>query len=158
MPRGNTHLTPYVVRSLYTEAMLLADETRTYFDMDWEEARKSGVRDEVLFGCESLKVATRLMHCVAWLLNQKHAVETPESVALLDAARRPLGHSAPSNAEDLRRLPDEARILIAQSESLYNRLVRLHHKLEEHRERAMRQSLAEPPVVRRLQDLLRASF
>jgi regulator of CtrA degradation len=63
-------LTPKLVDALYTEAMILADEARSYFDRD---PLSGGFAPEVsvAFSCESLKVTTRLMHSIAWLLNQK---------------------------------------------------------------------------------------
>src|SRR6478735_4228306 len=73
-----TRITPRLIESLYTEAMLLADEARTYFDREGRDERSQldpFVR--VGFACESLKVTTRVMHIVAWLLTQR-AVETGE--------------------------------------------------------------------------------
>src|SRR3954466_7205772 len=55
--------------------MLLADEARAYLDRQGRADRDSLepiVR--VSFSCESLKVTTRLMHVIAWLLTQR-AVE-----------------------------------------------------------------------------------
>ncbi len=48
------HLTPKVIEGLYTEAMVLADEARSYFDS--ERARQvSPVEVSVAFSCEILK-------------------------------------------------------------------------------------------------------
>lgn len=157
MEKGHIHLTPHVVASLYTEAMLLADEARAYFDMNWSEARLAGVTDPVIFSCQSLKVTTRLMHCIAWLLNQRNAAEAADSRAARRAAERPLGNSPPSDPAELHGMPDEARILITQSENLYKRLQRLNAKLE--RQRAMANAtLFDEPPVRRMQALLKQSF
>jgi regulator of CtrA degradation len=65
-------ITPRLIDALYTEAMLLADEARAYFDEAGRDERQSlepFVR--VGFACESLKVTTRIMHSVAWLLTQR---------------------------------------------------------------------------------------
>src|SRR6185436_688581 len=74
-------LTPKLIDSLYTEAMLLADEARAYFD---EHGRGDRLAlDPIVrvgFSCESLKVTTRLMHVIAWLLTQR-AVEAGEIAA-----------------------------------------------------------------------------
>src|SRR6187401_3034318 len=71
-------ITSRLIDSLYTEAMLLADEARSYFD---DAGRGDRVSLEpfvrVGFACESLKVTTRIMHIVAWLLTQR-AIETGE--------------------------------------------------------------------------------
>ena len=64
-----------LIDGLYTEAMLLADEVRAYFDDVGRDARDLlDPIERVLFSCESLKVTTRLMHVIAWLLTQR-AVE-----------------------------------------------------------------------------------
>ena len=59
--------------------MLLADEARVLF-----RRRRAATSAQTLepfarvgFACESLKVTTRIMHIVAWLLTQR-AVETGE--------------------------------------------------------------------------------
>ena len=71
-------ITPRLIDSLYTEAMLLADEARAYFDEAGRDDRQMlEPFARVGFACESLKVTTRIMHIVAWLLTQK-AVETGE--------------------------------------------------------------------------------
>jgi regulator of CtrA degradation len=65
-------LTSRLVDSLYVEAMLLADEVRAYFDEGGREEREAlPPLLKVSFSCESLKVTTRLMHVIAWLLTQR---------------------------------------------------------------------------------------
>jgi regulator of CtrA degradation len=119
-------LTPRLVDSLYTEAMLLADEARAYFDRHGRDDRES--LDPMLrvgFSCESLKVTTRLMHVVAWLLTQR-AVEAGEISR--GQARKPgrrLGEAPESDLELLAKLPPAARTLIESSQDLYARVQRL---------------------------------
>jgi len=69
---ASAELTPKLVDSLYVEAMVLADEARSYFDSAARDDRL-GLEpvDRVGFSCESLKVTTRLMHVIAWLLTQR---------------------------------------------------------------------------------------
>src|SRR6476661_1078328 len=75
---AESRITPRLINSLYTEAMLLADEARAYFDEAGRDDRQLlEPFARVGFACESLKVTTRIMHIVAWLLTQK-AVETGE--------------------------------------------------------------------------------
>ena len=70
-----SRITPRLIDALYTEAMLLADEARAYFDEAGREERNAlEPFARVGFACESLKVTTRIMHIVAWLLTQR-AVE-----------------------------------------------------------------------------------
>jgi regulator of CtrA degradation len=115
-----------LVASLYTEAMLLADEARSYFDMTGRADRDSlDPIDRVGFSCESLKVTTRLMHVIAWLLTQR-AVEAGELSP--SQARRParrLGEAPESDQALLPRLPEGALALVSASRDLYARVRRL---------------------------------
>lgn len=142
-------LTPKLLESLYTEAMILADEARSYFDRDQMTVNLSP-EISVAFSCESLKVTTRLMHSIAWLLNQKAilAGEISQYESLTDA--RDLGYSPASDSFQVERFPEEARTLIAASEDLYFRLQRLSQKMRS----------AEMPVPEPLAmiERLRASF
>jgi regulator of CtrA degradation len=117
-------LTPKLLSALYTEAMLLADEARAYFDRD-PTANGLPIEVAVAFSCESLKVTTRLMHSIAWLLNQKalRAGELSQDEASSDA--RDLGYAPATDDYQLARFPAEARELIAASEDLYFRLSRV---------------------------------
>jgi len=125
-PAPEARITPRLVDSFYTEAMLLADEARSYFD---EAARdeRAGLDPflRVNFACESLKVTTRIMHIVAWLLTQR-AIESGE-IPFREGRRpeRRLGHAQESDPAVVARLPDEARRLAAASSDLYIRVKRL---------------------------------
>jgi regulator of CtrA degradation len=125
-------LTARLVDSLYVEAMVLADEVRGYFD---EEGRIE--RDllpplqRVAFSCESLKVTTRLMHVIAWLLTRR-AVDTGEiSAAQGRAPGRRLGLAAESDLDTLAMLPEAARVLIDASRDLYARVERLDQEIDQ---------------------------
>jgi regulator of CtrA degradation len=119
-------ITSRLIDSLYTEAMLLADEARSYFDDAGRDDRNTlepFIR--VGFACESLKVTTRIMHIVAWLLTQR-AIETGELPG--KEGRRPerrLGHAADSDAELVAKLPASAQRLIEASSELYARIQRI---------------------------------
>lgn len=120
-----------LIDSLYVEAMVMADEVRAYFDETGREARDMlDPIDRVLFSCESLKVTTRLMHVIAWLLTQR-AVEAGEmsSDGARDDSRR-LGDSIDTDRETLGRLPWEARTLIEGSIDLHARVARVEAGLE----------------------------
>jgi len=119
-------ITPRLIDSLYTEAMLLADEARSYFDDAGRDERASlPPFARVGFACESLKVTTRIMHIVAWLLTQK-AIESGE-IASREGRRpeRRLGHAQDSDPAVVALLPDSARKLIGASADLYARVKRL---------------------------------
>ena len=119
-------ITSRVIDSLYTEAMLLADEARSYFD-DVGRSDRSELEPfaRVGFACESLKVTTRIMHIVAWLLTQR-AIESGE-IPLPDGRRpeRRLGHAAESDPAIVEQLPESAQRLIHASADLYARIRRI---------------------------------
>ena len=119
-------ITPRLIDSLYTEAMLLADEARAYFDEAGRDDRQTlEPFARVGFACESLKVTTRIMHIVAWLLTQR-AVESGELNAV--AGRRPerrLGHASDSDPLVIGELPPATRRLVTSSTDLYARIRRL---------------------------------
>ena len=112
--------------ALYVEAMLLADEARGYFD-DGSRIEREALAPmaRVAFSCESLKVTTRLMHVIAWLLTQR-AVAAGELRPrdALDPARR-LGTAPSSDAPSLAEMPGGARRLIDASIDLHRRVARL---------------------------------
>lgn len=123
-------LQPRLVSALYTEAMLLADEARAYFD---EHGRNERDQLEPLqrvgFSCESLKVTTRLMHVIAWLLTQR-AIDAGEiSRAEARSPGRRLGHAVSSDEVVIAALPDQARTLIAASLDIYARVGRLDEEM-----------------------------
>jgi regulator of CtrA degradation len=126
LPQLQVRITSRVIDSLYTEAMLLADEARSYFDDVGRNDRTSlEPFARVGFACESLKVTTRIMHIVAWLLTQR-AIESGEIPTA--AGRRPerrLGHAADSDPAVVEQLPDSAQRLINASADLYARIRRI---------------------------------
>jgi len=119
-------LTPRLVDGLYVEAMVLADEARSYFDTCGRDDRLSlDPLDRVGFSCESLKVTTRLMHVIAWLLTQRAVAAGELSSEQAVAAERRLGQAADTDRALLARLPEAAAELIRASEELYDRVGRL---------------------------------
>lgn len=124
--RPQVRITSRLIDSLYTEAMLLADEARSYFDDVGREERASlEPFARVGFACESLKVTTRIMHIVAWLLTQR-AIESGE-IPAFDGRRpeRRLGHAQDSDNDVVAQLPDAAQRLIHASSDLYARIKRI---------------------------------
>jgi regulator of CtrA degradation len=112
-----------LIDALYSEAMLLADEARTYFDEAGRVEREAlDPLIRVSFSCESLKVTTRLMHVIAWLLTQR-AVQAGELRPrdALDPSRR-LGDAPITDAALLAMLPTRAREMIGSSTDLHRRV------------------------------------
>ena len=121
-----TELTPKLIDSLYVEAMLLADEARSYFDASGRDDRLAlDPVDRVGFSCESLKVTTRLMHIIAWLLTQRAVSACELSRAQAGESERRLGDAPETDEPLLPRLPQAAAELIRSSEELYDRVHRL---------------------------------
>lgn len=119
-------LTPKLVDSLYTEAMVLADEARSYFDINEDPARiELDPLTRVGFACESLKVTTRLMHVIAWLLTQRAVRAGELTPAQAHTSDRRLGDAPNTDHILARKFPEAARMLIRQSEELFERVRRL---------------------------------
>jgi regulator of CtrA degradation len=126
LPGPQVRITSRLIDSLYTEAMLLADEARSYFD-DAGRADRASLEPfvRVGFACESLKVTTRIMHIVAWLLTQR-AIESGE-IPIVEGRRpeRRLGHAQNSDPAVVTQLPQAAQRLINSSADLYARVKRI---------------------------------
>jgi len=124
--RLESQLRRRLLDGLYIEAMLLADESRAYFDQNGRlERDRLDPIGRVSFSCESLKVTTRLMHVIAWLLTQR-AVDAGEMAPAdaLDPSRR-LGLPPVTEQSLLDLMPALARELIESSIDLYRRTARL---------------------------------
>ena len=119
-----------LIDSLYTEAMLLGDEARGYFDAS-SNAQRDGLPaiDRVMFSVEALKITTRLMHILSWLLTQRAVVagELAPQAALLESHR--MNANVDSDASVIAALPDEARALAEGSIELFRRVRRLDASL-----------------------------
>ncbi len=115
-----------LIDSLYVEAMLLADEARAYFNDDSQGDRAAlDPMTRVVLSCESLKITTRLMHVIAWLLTQK-AVDAGEMAAeLADDPLRALATAPVTEDDVLATMPAGTRALIRGSIDLYRRAERI---------------------------------
>ncbi len=126
MEARHAELTPRLIDSLYVEAMVLADEARAYFDSSGREERLDlDPLARVGFSCESLKVTTRLMHVIAWLLTRRAVAAGEISSAEGRHPERRLGEAPESDETLLARLPESARALIRSSQELYERVRRI---------------------------------
>ena len=129
--------------------MLLADEARGYFD---EELRREEAALDPLarvqVSCESLKVTTRLLHVVAWLLTWR-AVDDGE-VGLVEARlpSRRLGASPESDPVAFALMPPRARDLTSTSIDLHRRAALLDEAVD----------AVGPGPARAIQDRLARAF
>lgn len=136
LPTVHSPITPKLVEGLYFEAMTLADAARDYFDREGNDERAGlDAVSRVSFSCESLKVTTRLMHVVSWLLVRKaiQAGELSEAAAMAPDRRLPRGDvAAPADDDPTRllRLPPRARHIVENSRDLYDRVRRFDAQLD----------------------------
>ncbi|WP_019515101.1 DUF1465 family protein [Sphingomonas sp. Mn802worker] len=115
-----------LIDSIYVEAMLLADEARSYFDeIGRLEREMLSPMTRVSFSCESLKVTTRLMHVIAWLLTQRAVLAGELSAAQATEPSRRLGEAPATEPIVAVDLPIEAQRMIAGSIDLHRRVARL---------------------------------
>jgi len=124
MVRTNNLSRP-IIEALYTEALVLADDVRAVF--------AAGVREpltgedafvRLALSTEGLKTTTRMMHVLAWLLNQRALLsgELTENQVRLHGALPP---DRASDEAQLALLEPETRELIADTEKLHKRIARL---------------------------------
>lgn len=122
-----------LIDGLYVEAMTLAEAARGYFDGIGRQERDTlHPIARVAFSCESLKVTTRLMHVIAWVLTQR-AVEAGEIgwTEARDPVRR-LGSSPESDERQVVELPPRAQTLTRASLDLHRRVERLDLLADQH--------------------------
>ncbi|MEO8723654.1 MAG: DUF1465 family protein [Sphingobium sp.] len=120
----------HMVDSLYVEAMVMADEARGYFDRQGDADRAHmDMMARLSFTCESLKVTTRLMHIIAWLLTRRAWQRGEISWEALCDPKYNLGDAAATDRAIGDALPESARALIRGSEDLYARILRLQNNM-----------------------------
>lgn len=125
---AQSKMTPKVIDALYVEAMVLADDARAYFDTFSRDERDAlGPVLRVAFSCESLKVTTRLMHVIAWLLGQRS--QFAQASGLNTPRPGKLGDPTETDTVLLANLPAGARMRIEASLDLFARVARLDSDL-----------------------------
>ena len=141
-------LSTTIVETLYSEALELADEVRSAFDLS---RRLAVAEDEdlarVTLSCEALRTTTRMMHAIAWLLNQRAYLSGELSeFQLRRHGRLPLDRTEPSS-DHLDLLPPGFGELIDRTLRFYARIERL--------DRAWRARFEmEPAAIHRLRERL----
>jgi len=131
-----SNLSRPIIEALYTEALVLADEVRAVFAHGTREPQVGeDAYVRLALSTEGLKTTTRMMHVLAWLLNQRalFAGEISESQVRLHGALPPDRGSQP---EQLALLEPETRELIAETERLHRRIARLDEAWRQHFEMA----------------------
>ncbi len=139
-----TNLSRPIIEALYTEALVLADEVRAVFAAGTREplsGEDTFVR--LALSTEGLKTTTRMMHVLAWLLNQRalFSGELSEAQVRLHGTLPP---DRPADEGQLALLEPATRELIADTEKLHKRIARL--------DEAWRQNFEMASPVRAFQD------
>ena len=120
-------LSPTIVEALYSEALELADEVRASFDLSGRLTAASEDEDlaRIALSCEALRTTTRMMHAIAWLLNQRAYM----SGELSEFQLRRHGRLPPARADDRREQLDmfapELAELVERTKRFYARIERL---------------------------------
>ena len=126
----NRTLTSQVVEDLYAEALLLADEVRAAFDMRERDDRgvAASSDERVALSVEGLRTTTRIMHVLAWLLNQRAYLAGELSSRQIERVGS-LGAERTSDPRYLAILPIAIRSLVRDTERLYRRVARIDAEL-----------------------------
>ena len=120
-------LSPTIIETLYSEALVLADEARGAFDLSGRPARRSDDEDlaRVALSCEALRTTTRMMHAIAWLLNQRAYFAGELSEFQLRRYGRLPAPQPPADLEQLALLSPELIDLTERTRRFYARIERL---------------------------------
>lgn len=120
-------LNPTIVDALYREALALADSARDTFDLSGRITTVSENEDlaRIALSCEALRTTTRMMHAIAWLLNQRaHFAGELSGEQLRRHGRLPPSQPEP-DPEQLALLSPMVNELIERSRRFYARIQRL---------------------------------
>jgi len=123
----HANISPTIIESLYTEALVLADEVRGAFDLSGRLDLAGADEDlaRIALSCEALRTTTRMMHAIAWLLNQRAYFAGELSEFQLRHHGR-LPHGQPPADEDQLALLGPALVeLIRRTERFHARIARL---------------------------------
>ncbi len=124
MPR-TTNLSRPIIEALYTEALVLADEVRAAFAFAGQETPcETEDRLRLALSSEGLKCTTRMMHVLAWLLNQRAYFSGDLNADQLRMHGQ-LPEDRPAREENLELLEPATRELIAETTYLHRRIARL---------------------------------
>jgi regulator of CtrA degradation len=126
-------LDPHIVDSLYHKALALSDAVRSKFTMvrRLELASESEDLARIALSCEGLRTTTRMLHAVAWLLNQRSFLNGDlTEFQLKRCGHLPPGDSGP-NPQRLAMLNSDVQELIVETDQFYARLLRLDNAWRE---------------------------
>ncbi|AKH42567.1 regulator of CtrA degradation [Altererythrobacter atlanticus] len=122
-------LSPTIIDSLYYEALELADEARCAFDLSGrlEETSENPDLARIALSCEALRATTRMMHSIAWLLNQRAYFAGELSEFQLRRYGRLPPAQEDGDPDQISLLPDDLQEIIGRTSRFYARVERLDH-------------------------------
>ena len=126
MPDTATISSP-IIDVLYDHALDLAEEARATFDLG---ESVSGIDDNasmmrMAMSCEALRTTTRMMHALAWLLNQRAYLSGEMSEFQLQQHGHLPAPQSEGAPEQMELLPDYVIDLVDRSVAFYARVQRL---------------------------------
>jgi regulator of CtrA degradation len=114
-----------IVEDLYCEALVLADEVRSIFDLTpVRETGEKADRLRLALSVEGLRTTTRVMHVLAWLLNHRAYYSGELSEFQLRRHSKLPPDRAPEPASLALLEPDTQR-LVLHSQTMHQRIARL---------------------------------
>lgn len=141
-----------IVESLYCDALVLADEARAAFDLSGrlEQASEDEDLARIALSCEALRTTTRMMHVLAWLLNQRAYFRGEMSEFQLRRHGRLPPQQTSADPAQLARLEPDLQDLVIRTQLFYDRIARI--------DRGWRERFAmRPAAVHRLRERLGAA-
>ena len=136
-----------IIESLYVEGLMLSDEVRAAFDPAHRSAGDPSSTAAIALSCEALRTTTRMMHAIAWLLNQRAYFSGELSeFQLRRHGRLPPAQPQPQH-EHLDMLSPELCELIERTQRFYARIERLDEAWRTH-------FAMQPAAIQRLRDRL----
>ena len=127
MPEPSS-INPHIVEALYCDALVLSDEVRGAFTLSARDHDTGGEDADLVriaMSSEGLRTTTRMMHAIAWLLNLRAYFMGELSETQLRRHSRLSGDLLGSDPEQAAMLEPDVRELIAETQHLYQRLLRL---------------------------------
>lgn len=144
-PTGNINRP--IIEALYCEALVLADEVRSMFDLNpIRETGDEADRTRLALSVEGLRTTTRVMHVLAWLLNYR-AFFSGELNELQLRRHSKLPVDRIPEPANMARLESPVRALIGESVRMHARVRRLDAEWSE-------QSSARPVAIHAMQTRL----
>jgi len=141
-PQAEARLMEFTKSELFTktfrEGMDMVEETAAYLDGPGrQDSKKLGRNDALTYASQSMRLTTRLMQVASWLLVQRALKEGEMSSSearqdkyrLVAEVKSEDGLSFSDIAKDAYALPARLLDLLARSESLYERIMRLDRSL-----------------------------